>query len=165
MDLPAPTLALFAVVAAAVVAGAAVDVATRRIPNRITFPAVLLILGIQTWFYGLSGLGDSLLGLAGALIIFLIPYVFRVLGAGDVKLLAVVGAGLGPSSLVSLTLFTSLAGGVQILLWLAAMRLSQGRIRPDKRLCYGPAIAAGALAAMALPLNGQPYLAIAFPRF
>jgi prepilin peptidase CpaA len=165
MDLPAPTLALFAVVAAAVVAGAAVDVATRRIPNRITFPAAVLILGIQTWFYGLSGLGDSLLGLAGALAIFLVPYAFRVLGAGDVKLLAVVGAGLGPSALVTAALFTSLAGGVQILLWLAAMRLSQGRVQPGKRLCYGPAIAAGALAAMALPLNGQPYLSIPFPQF
>ena len=165
MNLPAPTLALFAVVAAAVVAGAAVDVATRRIPNRITFPAAVLILGIQTWFYGLSGLGDSLLGLAGALIIFLVPYAFRVLGAGDVKLLAVAGAGLGPSALVSLALFTSLAGGLQILLWMAAMRLSQGRARAGGRLCYGPAIAAGTLAAMALPLNGQAYLSIPWPHF
>jgi prepilin peptidase CpaA len=165
MNLPAPTLALFAVVAAAVVAGAAVDVATRRIPNRITFPAAVLILGLQTWFHGLSGLGDSLLGLIGALVFFLIPYAFRMLGGGDVKLMAVAGAGLGPSALLSLALFTSLAGGVQILLWMMAARLSQGRIQPGKRLCYGPAIAAGALAAMALPLNGQPYLAIPFPQF
>lgn len=165
MNLPTPTLVLFAVTAAVVVAGAAVDVATRRIPNRITVPAAVLILGLQAWFYGLSGLGDSLLGLAGALVFFLIPYALRMLGGGDVKLMAVAGAGLGPSALVSLALFTSLAGGVQILLWMTAARLSQGRIQPGKRLCYGPAIAAGTLAAMALPLNGLPYLYIPFPQF
>ena len=165
MPIAPEMLIAFAITALAVIAGAAVDVVQKRIPNRITFPAMALLVAVHTVFSGLSGLADALLGLVGGLIVFLIPYMFRVLGAGDVKLLAVVGAGLGPSALVSLALFTSLAGGLQIALWLAAMRLSRGRVQPGKRLCYGPAIAAGALAAMALPLNGQPYLSIAFPQF
>ena len=165
MPLPVSTLAAFAVTAAAVVAGAVVDVAVRRIPNLVTFPAVVVLLGIHTWFSGLPGLGDALLGMVGALVIFLIPYAFRVLGAGDVKLLAVVGAGLGPSALLTVTLFTCLAGGLFIGLWLLVALQTGNAIKPGQRLCYGPAIAAGVLAAMALPLYGRPYLSLALPHF
>ena len=165
MPLPLETLAAFAVTAVAVVAGAAVDVVQKRIPNRITFPAMLLLLAIHGGFSGLPGLTDALLGLAGGFLIFLIPHLFRVLGAGDVKLMAAVGAGLGPTALLTVVLFTSVAGGVQSLAWLAAKRLSRTDREPGYRICYGPAIAAGALAAMALPFFGRPYLSLALPHF
>ncbi|MHC1790092.1 A24 family peptidase [Solidesulfovibrio sp.] len=165
MPLPLETQLAFAVTALAVVAGAAVDVASKRIPNMITFPAILLLLAIHTAFSGLPGLTDALLGLGGGLLIFLIPYLFRVLGAGDVKLLAAVGAGLGPTALLTVVLLTSLAGGLQAAGWLAAKRFSRTGREPGYRLCYGPAIAAGTLAAMALPLAGHPYISLALPRF
>ena len=165
MPLAPEMLIAFAVTALAVVAGAAVDVVSKRIPNLITFGAMLVLVAVHTAFSGLPGLTDALYGLGGGLLFFLIPHLFRLLGAGDVKLLAAVGAGLGPSALVTVVLFTSLAGGVQVMLWLALQRFSRSGRTPGYRLCYGPAIAAGTLAAMALPLCGQPYLALALPRF
>ena len=165
MPLPLPTLVAFAVTAATVVAGAAVDVRQKRIPNLITFPAMLALIIIHGAFSGLPGLTEALLGLVGGFIIFLIPHLFRVLGAGDVKLMAAVGAGLGPSALLTVFLFTSVAGGVQSLAWLAAKRLSRTGREPGYRICYGPAMAAGTRAAMALPLFGQPYLSLALPHF
>lgn len=165
MPIAPEMLTAFAVTALAVLAGAAVDVVHKRIPNLLTFPAMVLLVAVHTIFSGLSGLADALLGLAGGLIVFLIPYMFRVLGAGDVKLLAAVGAGLGPTALVTVVLFTSLAGGVQVVLWLAVRRLSRSGRIAGYRLCYGPAIAAGALAAMALPLCGLPYVRLVLPDF
>lgn len=165
MPLPLQTLLAFAVTAVAVIASAAVDVTQKRIPNLITFPTMLVLIAIHTTFSGLPGLTDALLGLVGGFIIFLIPHLFRVLGAGDVKLMAAVGAGLGPSALLTVFLFTSLAGGVQSLAWLAAKRRAGTGKEPGFRVCYGPAIAVGTLAAMALPFFGQPYLSIVLPRF
>ncbi len=87
-----------------------------------------------------------------------------MLGAGDVKLMAVVGAGLGAGAVVTAVLFTSVAGGLLLLSWLAWLHLAgrTGR-RPGFRPCYGPAIAVGALAAMALRLAGQPYITLRLP--
>lgn len=159
------TIFAFAITAIACLAAAVVDMRSRRIPNLITFPAMALLLAVHAGFSGATGLADAALGMAGGFIIFLIPHLFRVLGAGDVKLMAVVGAGLGSQAIVSAVLFTSIAGGVQFLLWLVWMRLTGGLSLPGTRLCYGPAIALGALATMALHLAGEPYITLTLPRF
>lgn len=162
MPVDSETLLAFAITAVACLAAAVVDVRSRRIPNLITFPAMAALLAVHGIFSGASGLGDAALGLAGGFIIFLIPHLFKVLGAGDVKLMAMVGAGLGSQGIVTAVLLTSIAGGAQILLWMTwARRIG----RPGYRLCYGPAIAAGAIVAMALRLAGEPYLTFALPHF
>ncbi|WP_300161572.1 A24 family peptidase [Solidesulfovibrio sp.] len=159
------TVLSFTLTAAACLAGAVVDMRSRRIPNLVTFPAMAALLAVHGVFSGLSGLGDAALGLAGCFVVFLIPHVFGLLGAGDVKLLAVVGAGLGSRAVITVALFTSIAGGAQFLLWMAWGRYFGNGGLPGLRLCYGPAIALGALAAMALRLAGEPYLSFVLPRF
>lgn len=155
------TALTFALTAIACLAAAFVDIRSRRIPNAIVFPAMAALLALHGAFSGTAGLGDAALGLAGGFLVFLIPHLFKLLGAGDVKLMAVVGAGLGSQAVVTAVLLTSLAGGGQILLWMAWRRRTG---RAGYRLCYGPAIAAGALATMALHLAGQPYLTFGLPR-
>jgi len=155
----------FAVTTVAVTWSAVVDMRTRRIPNLVTFPAMAALLAIHGVLSGLPGLTESFLGLAGGFLVFLVPHLFRLLGAGDVKLMAAVGAGLGSRSLVTVVLLTSLAGGVQILPWLLWRRLSRSGSAPNWRPCYGPAIAAGAVGAMALQLFGAPYLSLPDLRF
>lgn len=159
------TILTFAVTAVACVASAVIDIRTKRIPNRITFPAMVVLLALHALFSGTSGLGESALGLAGGFVVFLIPHLFGMLGAGDVKLMAMAGAGLGSGALLTAVLFTSIAGGVQFFVWLAWLRLAGVRAASGYRLCYGPAIAAGTLATMALHLAGQPYLNVVIPRF
>lgn len=165
MPLDLETILAFALTAIACLAGAVVDVRKRRIPNRITFPAMLVLLAVHGLCSGLPGLRESGLGLTGGFLVMLVPYLFGVLGAGDVKLMAAVGAGLGSDALLTAVLFTSLAGGLQFVLWLGWLRLTRGKWGRGYRLCYGPAIAAGALGAMALILAGQPYLTLDFSRF
>ena len=66
-----------------------------RVPNWITFPMVLSGIAFNTWCYGWVGLGDSLVGTAVGLACLLPLYAVGGMGAGDVKLMAGVGAWLG----------------------------------------------------------------------
>jgi prepilin peptidase CpaA len=80
------------VVACFLVAGAVIDCVDLKVPNWLTFP---MILG--GWLYsgiamGWAGLAWSLFGTAVGLALLLPAYAVGGMGAGDVKLLAGVGA-------------------------------------------------------------------------
>lgn len=165
MSLDLETALSFALTAVACLTAAVVDVRQRRIPNRITFPAMGLLLVLHGLLSGWPGLREAGLGLVGGFLVMLVPHLFGVLGAGDVKLVAAAGAGLGSGALLTLVLFTSIAGGVQYVIWRLWLTASQGRFGRGYRLCYGPAIAAGVLGTMALALAGQPYLTVDFSLF
>lgn len=87
------------------------DLATRRIPNAITVSGGLAALGLR----GMSGwepLVAGALGLVLGLVLALPLVALGAMGGGDAKLLAAVGAFLGPGPLVTAILVTALAGGV-----------------------------------------------------
>ena len=98
------------------------DARTHRIPNRLVFSgtalAVLLHMllpsGYGFLFIVPGGLGllGALKGLAIGLVAMLPLYLMRALGAGDVKLLAMVGAFLGPDDILPAIIGTYLVGGV-----------------------------------------------------
>ena len=99
-----------ALAAAVAVCAAISDVRERRIPNRLTYPSIVLGLMVQTTLYGWTGL---LLGAEGVLLfggIFLLFYIVRAMGAGDVKLAAALGAIVGSSATLPVMLATALAG-------------------------------------------------------
>jgi len=101
-------------IAALLVATLAVawDLRTRRIPNALTFGAAGAALAYAFFTGGpaavLPALGGWLLGAA----IFFPLFALGGMGAGDVKLLAALGAWLGPIEAVWLAIFASMAGGV-----------------------------------------------------
>ncbi len=88
------------------------DLRTRRIPNALTLGAAVVALAFHAATAGASGLAVSAGGwLLGAALFFPI-FALRGMGAGDVKLLAAVGAWLGPAQVIWVALITSVAGGV-----------------------------------------------------
>jgi prepilin peptidase CpaA len=109
--------------------GSVPDVRSRRIPNRLTGPAILAGLALHAALGGWHGLGDSALAglIAGA--IFLIFFLAGGMGAGDVKLMAAVGAFAGLSALPTVMIATAIAGAV----FAVAVAISRGLFRETLR--------------------------------
>lgn len=68
------------------------DQRERRIPNILILVGLVLGLGWNIYSSGVSGLWFSLQGLAAGIALLFIPFVFGGMGAGDVKLLGMIGA-------------------------------------------------------------------------
>src|SRR4030095_242888 len=77
------------------VSAALLDWRSRRIPNWLTLPGLLVGIATHAVFPGWQGVMFALKGAALALIILLPLVLLRALGAGDWKLMGAVGAFLG----------------------------------------------------------------------
>jgi prepilin peptidase CpaA len=111
MSVNAPLWVVAPAILVAVVA-TGVDVRIRKIPNRLTGPALLLGVALHWALGGIGGAGNALLGalIAGAL---LLPgWLMGWMAAGDVKLVAAVGAFLGYPQSLMMVLLSLMAGGV-----------------------------------------------------
>ena len=159
------------VVAVAVGISAAItDVTARRIPNRLTYSAIVGGLILQAALHGWQGL---LLGGGGFLLfggVFMLFYIVRAMGAGDVKLAAALGSIVGYSATLPVMYATAVAGGALAVLfmvlsgrvvetlrntlWVSGFHLRRGlQVHPQinldnpsgARMPYGLAFAAGTL--------------------
>lgn len=129
-----PTVAI--VVALFLVWAAAwVDIRTRRIPNLISISGMSLGALIYIEQGGFAGMLHCLLGLSLGFVLLLPGYLSRSTGAGDVKLMAAVGALLGPKGVLLAFVVAILTGAlIGIGYALMAWRLKGAR-SPFKR--YG----------------------------
>jgi prepilin peptidase CpaA len=87
------------------------DVRDRRIPNWITLPGITIALLLNA-FEGSVPLLQSFLGFLLAAGLMFLAFVFGWLGAGDVKLFALVGAIVGLPSVPRVFFYTSLVSGL-----------------------------------------------------
>ena len=143
-----------------VTAAAAFDVRARRVPNRLNLALLLVGLGARAVVGGPSGLADGALGAVLGLGLLLLPFSARWIGGGDVKLVAAMGAWLGPAGVLWATLL-GLAGGGLVSLALLARAGGSVRAEVATNLRYSllaldvpraPRRRAGLLVPLALPL-------------
>ena len=132
-------------------AAAYTDVRTGKVFNKLTYPALAagLLLHLLPALGG-RGLGFALGGIAAGAGVLLVPFLvgeFRrtpAVGGGDVKLLAVVGAFLGPRAAFHVLFYTCLVGMVWVVVlvaWRATDRSTEAR--PPMKLPFAVCIAAG----------------------
>lgn len=88
------------------------DALRRRIPNMLTFPAMIIGLSLGVFGHGWRGLLFSFLGVLSGFALMYLPYHLGGMGAGDVKLMMAVGAILGPGATFQIFLYSALAGGL-----------------------------------------------------
>lgn len=93
-------------------AACATDIKSRRIPNVLTFGAAGAALIYQFVTGGTAGLQSAALGWVVGTAAFMPFFLLGGMGAGDVKLLAALGAWMGPGGAIWLAIYASLAGGV-----------------------------------------------------
>ena len=95
---------------------ALLDWRSRRIPNWLTVPGLLLGVAVHTMMSGWHGTLFALEGAGLALVLLLAPVLTRVLGAGDWKLMGAVGAFLGPLLMLFVLFCSLLASGLMAFL-------------------------------------------------
>ena len=88
------------------------DLRHRRIPNVLTFGAAAIGVFAHLVDGGIGGGVSSLAGLVAGLALFMPFFLLGGMGAGDVKLLAALGAWLGAGNVFWVAIYTSLIGGV-----------------------------------------------------
>ncbi|MBC8105000.1 MAG: prepilin peptidase [Anaerolineae bacterium] len=129
---------------------AMVDMRARRVPNWISFGLAFsgIMLSLLPW--GHITVSQAALGL---LVGFALPfalYLMGAVGAGDVKLVAGVGAWIGPLPV----LFAFACAAVVGMFLAIGMSIQQGRVREVLRnsLLLGASVAGGSVGAMARPV-------------
>jgi prepilin peptidase CpaA len=147
-----PTLLKLVLIGIAL-AAAFYDLRVRRIPNWVNLTGASLGIALNGYFEGWAGAATAIGGLLVALCVYLPLYALKGMGAGDVKLMAAVGAlaGLGNWLLIFIT--TALLGG------LAALALVLWRKRVNQTLLNLSAIL-GQLAKCKVPAEHDDTLSI-----
>ena len=147
----------FVIVAAYALAGVATfnDVALRKVPNSLTYPALLLALVLNgavvpllrraEWtaalvWLGAPGMRPSLLGLGLCALVGIISFAARGLGGGDVKLLAALGALVGLDAILPILVNTLVVASVVGLVNLAAKGLLFTRLQSLGLWLFGLAV-------------------------
>lgn len=181
---PMTTALLAAILLGAVV----VDLRHRRVPNTLVLSGIALaftahLSSLALGWLPLAGPAwwSPLAGMSAGFVLLLPLHLLRATGAGDVKLMAMVGAFVGTPTVVAATLYTLLAGGLLSLVfmlgrgvaaqtlanvrfmltdWAVRTTTGQGaRLAPLQttaaRLPYAVAIALGTGAALLWPLSSM----------
>src|SRR5260221_13553602 len=99
-----------AVLASGLAIAVVTDVRTRRIPNWLTGSLAAAGLGMAFAGVGLTP-GQAALGLLAGLALMMPAHLIGATGAGDVKLMAAVGAVVGPGPTLRAVLFPAGARG------------------------------------------------------
>jgi prepilin peptidase CpaA len=151
----------------------AFDWRTRRIPNWLTFGGAAAALVYALTDQGFLGLLDGVEGWTLGFALFLPMFLLGGMGAGDVKLLACLGAWLGPRTTFWMAMYAMVSGGFIAVtvamatgylrrafrnIWMLLQYWTVMGVRPlpeltlataaGPRLPYAIPIAAGALAAI-----------------
>jgi prepilin peptidase CpaA len=113
------------------------DLRSRRIPNWLVLPFLVIGIAVSAWMHGWHGIGQSFEGLGLGLLIYGFLFWMGGMGAGDVKLAAAIGAWIGPDQLFIALVITGLAGGVMVLCWAAFGGFSKDLFNGTANLIFG----------------------------
>ncbi|MCG1009770.1 prepilin peptidase [Salinicoccus sp. ID82-1] len=129
----------------------ATDVRKRKIYNKVIFPSLIAAFVLNTAMGGFSGFGESIIGFLVGLVLLLIPYILGGMGAGDVKLMALIGALKGYAFVLESFVYMALIGGllaIMVIIMRGGFKKSLGIGMP-----YGVAIAGGAVVALLMDVT------------
>lgn len=116
------------------------DVRSHRIPNALVLTGWVAGILLSAWLHGVTGIVSAVEGGVLGLAALLPFYMMRTLGAGDVKLMAVVGVFLGPTDVLMAILGTFLAGGVMALVVAIRVGMLSRLLQNLKLMLFGAVV-------------------------
>lgn len=125
-----------------VIVCAITELRENKIYNVVTYPAILIGIGLNFLHEGVPGAKLSLLGSLVGFGVYLLFYMMKGMGPGDVKLNAAFGALKGYPFIVDLTIWSVVFGGVMAIFvagWFAAKELFTGAAKEIRTLRKGNA--------------------------
>jgi len=123
-----PQSSIVVALVATVMIAAWSDLREWRIPNALLAPSAAAALMLSTFAQGGQGITLSLIGAAAGLFIFLPLYLLKGMGAGDIKLMTVIGMYAGPDLTMDIALLSALIGG----LWVIVLLNHEMSVEPFK---------------------------------
>ncbi len=134
------------------------DLLSGKIYNLITFPALALGILVQVWVGGITILPSVLLAIGIAFALFFPLYFFKVLAAGDVKLLMAVAAWSDSSQILKLALVSIFIGGTVGLIILVTKKgvkeSVSGMFTSQTRIAFAPAFLCAMMVIKIMEING-----------
>ncbi len=98
------------------------DMKYKIIPNKYTIPAIVSGFVLMTIHGGFAGLQNSFYGFLLGFLIFLIPVLVGFMGAGDLKLMAAIGALKGFIFTFNSLVAAGIAGGILVIVYVIYKR-------------------------------------------
>src|SRR5258707_6460288 len=96
-----------------VVTAAVHDLRSRRIPNWLVLAGLVLGVALNSFLHPYwPGFKEAAQGFGLALLIYFPLYILHAMGAGDVKLMAALGAMVGPGPWLALFIVPAILGGL-----------------------------------------------------
>jgi prepilin peptidase CpaA len=150
----------FAILTPLLIAAAWVDVREHRIPNKLVFPGAVVALLLAHLPGG--SVSSAFAGVAVGMAVSLPLYWLRAMGAGDVKLLGMVGGFLGGADMFAAALVIFVVGGLLGLVVVARQRAMSQLGANLKQMAYGGLVrtfcgAGPPVASRANSVGVQPY--------
>jgi len=108
-----------------VVACIAFDLRVRRIPNLLTGSTIVAGFVTNVLFFGFAGILPSFAGIAVTLAVLVVPFALGGIGGGDVKMMAAIGAFIGPRLALESLVVGVILGGMVVVVHLFRL----GRLR------------------------------------
>ncbi len=88
------------------------DLRTKRIPNVLIVAGLIAGFNLSISFHGLRAIGTTLGSMVLPILLLYFFFLIHVLGAGDIKLFAVMGLFLGRTQMLQVIVLSFLVGGV-----------------------------------------------------
>ena len=153
LPIPVTTCALLIVL---VLVASVYDARYRRIPNWLVLAGALAGFCCSAVFSGWHGVLGSLMGFLTGFVLYLPLYAVRARGAGDVKLLAAMGAIVGLATCFQIALYSALIGGLfALVVAIRKKRLGQ--------TVFNVSIIAHELLRRRMPFHAEPQLDVRHP--
>lgn len=134
MSLP---LSILAVTVAFIATCWLTDVKTRQIPNLLSGGALIVGVLLNLTFFGRWGLMNSVAGASVAFCVLIGPFALGGVGGGDVKMMAAIGALLGPVLVLNALAVGLILGGVVMMVHLAGLGRLKEKLMSTVRMVAG----------------------------